>query len=98
MTAIGEPKFITWKKYGFRHIVNDSSEPRKIEGRGGIYPDGVVQIKFNTLCSNDGHYSNNCILMLDGKDYHYGFDPFDTRRPLCGTCRKIWEKKTKKVS
>ncbi len=79
---MAEPKFITWKRYGFRHIILPGSEYNKTYT---IY-DGssVTDLRFKTLCNKSEH-----AVPIAG-DYNYiKHDIHGEDRPLCGTCAKL---------
>jgi hypothetical protein len=78
--------FITWKRYGFRHISMGERERTYDDYRG----ESTKIIEGIALCGND--YS-----IWPGKRYDWEADHYDfrsTNRPLCGTCRKNWLKLT----
>jgi len=88
--AKGEPIFVTWKRYGFRHIVAHEAEPIPSEYHGHPY----TIIRGVAFCGNDYWFmppeeADSEIWWLQN-----AIDPRSTDRPLCGTCRNHWKRLT----
>ena len=83
-----KPVFVTWKKYGFRHIVATETQPDECRWYDGSKYEQISGIAF---CGND--YG---IIVSDTsrfpKDHRPDFRA--TNRPLCGTCKKFWKQLT----
>lgn len=82
-----KPIFITWKRYGFRHIVED-------EKTGGYLDYRRTPMHFTegkAICGNK-YWTVDYVNEEDIPSWHGTYDPRDTRRPLCGACRKKWKK------
>lgn len=79
---MAEPKYVLWKKYGFRHIERE---------------DGL-----KALCGNPSWQTLPQIVedhkrwaeRWGDKEYSADLSEGALERPLCGTCRNIWKKKT----
>jgi hypothetical protein len=95
-----KPVFITWKKYGFRHIVYgeiDVDDSEDYAGRGLRIKSG------HTLCNKGkgrvyGRMGRSWTHISWTKNDPYPdvkrHDEHGTDRPLCGTCRKLWKQET----
>lgn len=69
------PKFVTWKRYGFRHIIRE----------------GTLRHGGHSLCG--GWWDEINYSVATHPTWGKGWDIGGEDRPLCGTCKKIWEKK-----
>ena len=82
------PQFITWKKYGWRHIVRDQLN---VFVREDYSRSKVEYTEGKSLCGSDFWIPTK---HEDERMDWVNWDIHDTRRPLCGTCRKSWKKQT----
>ena len=82
-----EPLFITWKRYGFRHIVSEESITPYVDYRNVKYD----LTRGTALCGNK-YYLATPVNKKDDPWMHPSHDVRDSRRPLCGSCRKKWKK------
>lgn len=85
-----KPKFITWKKYGFRHIIfpgTEQHEDRMLYDRSWAH-----YVVFRTFCNQ----SRNQDVQISGDWNYVDWDIHDKRRPLCGTCAKGFKSLTGK--
>lgn len=85
-----DPVFVTWKTYGFRHIVALEEDRRIEDSHYGPYTahTGVA------FCGNEYSwitYDTEPEWRTRRENEIHG-----TKRPLCGTCRKHWKKLTGK--
>ena len=85
---LDEPTYITWKKYGWRHI---ATFEKRID-LGDNWP-GYDRLEGVALCGNK--YWSVVEKESDNEKY-YEYDLRNTERPLCGNCRKAWKKATGK--
>lgn len=81
-----KPVFVTWKKYGFRHIVaEEDAKP------GTAYLGRTVrttEVTGKALCG--ATYSWIEYPDEQRPSYYDTFDKRSPRRPLCGHCRRKW--------
>lgn len=99
-----EPIFITWKKYGFRHIiVPGTNVAHKQKGWDGELENVLY---FQTFCNKHRRYPETFYEDAEGirrsgseawiGTLGEGHALHDHRRPLCGTCRNGFKKLTGK--
>jgi len=83
--TLATPQFITWKKYGFRHIVETETTR---DGRDHHFYGQVTVREGKAICGNDYWMTE----YAKPPSYAKPWDIRSTRRPLCGACRKKWKK------
>jgi hypothetical protein len=88
-----KPVFITWKKYGFRHIsIHEVEDPTDYHGHPYTIIRGVAACGQDWWVSTPNEGDSEPPWYL--REHH---DHRSKARPLCGLCRRKWKSLTGKT-